>query len=391
MKQASQFVIVLGPHRSGSSLVAGALHSLGVKLGNRYIQPNEDNPKGFFEDEDIVRLNDRLLRSMHLSWDSFGFIWEQDFSSPRLKPYHDAAVAMVKERFSQSKNAGLKDPRFCILLPFWKNVIAEALDVQVSYVLSIRVPEQCVASQKARHQNDSDFHLLGRRSIQTLLLWWTYMTKALAYIDPRCLLIADYTAMVTTPELQLQRIARFLNVEASQLQIEKFCQDHVEPLLNRSQQGIGAVRAQSPLLWRQADMLYQRLVTLSRKDAIEPEELDAILARTDIQELESLYLQEMQFMYGYAYRKIISLRHRLIQTIDEMGNEREKLQDLLRRHDSLQVQYDVLNDQYSVLADQFTRLTSEHDSVSSDLQTVLNTRGWRMLVFVRRYLPWPFR
>jgi hypothetical protein len=90
--QKNQFILVVGPHRSGSSLVAAALHSLGVNLGKQFIAPNEDNPKGFFEDEDIVRFNDRLLRSLNLSWDSFGFIWEMDFNTLKLKPYHNAAV-----------------------------------------------------------------------------------------------------------------------------------------------------------------------------------------------------------------------------------------------------------------------------------------------------------
>ena len=370
MKHKNQFVFILGPHRSGTSLVASALHCLGVNLGSRFIDPNDDNPKGFFEDEEIVRFNDRLLRSINLSWDSFGFIWDEDFTGQRFKSYHKAAVALVLERFSDFSISGLKDPRFCILLPFWKRVISEALNVEVKYILNIRGPDQSVLSQKVRHIKDSDFHLLGRRNVQTLLLWWTYLCRALAEVDPEQLVIVNYTSLIDAPELQLQRLAKFLKVEPSQQEAERFCLDHVEPLLNRSRNLRKVERRHGPLLWEFADTLYQRLLTLSEINTIRSQDLEGVLENLDIRELEPLYLQELQYMHGYAYRKVISLRHRLIRTIQELGSEQESLRNLQKK--------------YEALLDQHEMLDTAH-------QVVLNTRGWKLLAFLRRCIPWPFR
>jgi hypothetical protein len=363
MNRRSQFVFVLGPHRSGSSLVAAALHSMGVSLGCGYIEPNEDNPKGFFEDEHIVRLNDRILRSLNLSWDSFGFLWEEDFSSARLKPYRDAAVSMVAQRFAGRGLAGLKDPRFCMLLPFWKSVITEALNVDVKYVVSIREPQQCVRSQRTRHLRDSDFHLLGKRSIQTLLLWWTYLTKALRNIDPANTVFVDYDAMVSAPDLQLKRLCVLLNVELPQAEIDHFCRYHVEPLLNRSSDTSGVTRKQSPEQWGFCDTLYERLRSLSINTNISSADVANVVQELDTASLLPLYQQELQFQNGYSYKKIMSLRHRLIKTIQELGEQQEKV----------------------------AQLVQEYEALSQHHQMLLSSRGWRILTIIRRYLIRPFQ
>jgi hypothetical protein len=367
VNQKNQFVLVIGPHRSGSSLVAAGLHSLGVNLGNQFIAPNEDNPKGFFEDEEIVRFNDRLLRNMNLSWDSFGFVWEMDFNTLKLQPYYNAAVALVLQRFDGVGAAGLKDPRFCLLLPFWKRVIAEALNVEVTCVLSLREPELCVLSQKTRHFKDSDFHLLGRRNVQTLLLWLTYVSRALAEVESERLIVVSYAALVAAPEIELQRLAKFLELDYSERDIESFCRDQVDPLLNRSIGRVAVKRSEYPLVWDLADRLYERLLAFSRCNSIHPDEFKQARECLDLEEFEPIYIKELQYMSAYSYKKIISLRHRLIQTIEEIVVERGK-------HDLLKSQYNMLADRYELL--------------SANYQTVLNTRGWKLLVALRRLLTW---
>ncbi|HMB65244.1 MAG TPA: hypothetical protein VKO42_00060, partial [Patescibacteria group bacterium] len=54
-------VVVIGMHRSGTSLVAGIMQCLGVDMGSNLLSGNRGNPLGFFEDEDILDLNKRIL------------------------------------------------------------------------------------------------------------------------------------------------------------------------------------------------------------------------------------------------------------------------------------------------------------------------------------------
>mgnify|MGYP000064482483 CR=1 FL=1 len=49
-------VIVLGMHRSGTSVFTGALKIVGFDLGRDIMQANEYNVKGYFENNKIVEL-----------------------------------------------------------------------------------------------------------------------------------------------------------------------------------------------------------------------------------------------------------------------------------------------------------------------------------------------
>src|SRR5689334_22437193 len=64
-------LVVLGMHRSGTSLLAGVLGLLGASLPKHMMPPNGANPKGFFEAQKIVGLHDNMLSAMKSSWIDF--------------------------------------------------------------------------------------------------------------------------------------------------------------------------------------------------------------------------------------------------------------------------------------------------------------------------------
>jgi len=53
--------VILGCHRSASSLVAKALHEAGVNMGDELLSGLPDNPEGHFEDMDFLKKNVELL------------------------------------------------------------------------------------------------------------------------------------------------------------------------------------------------------------------------------------------------------------------------------------------------------------------------------------------
>lgn len=101
----STCVIVLGSHRSGTSCVAGILHTLGIDFGDGHLmKATPDNPKGYFEDERFYRLNEIMIG---------------DWRSPDPWTHEDLIAQYEKliiERSSESELWGIKDPRLCITL-----------------------------------------------------------------------------------------------------------------------------------------------------------------------------------------------------------------------------------------------------------------------------------
>ena len=60
--------VVLGMHRSGTSLTAGGLEKIGIDMGDNQLGANQWNPLGHFENVDFVGLNDRILNTAGGNW-----------------------------------------------------------------------------------------------------------------------------------------------------------------------------------------------------------------------------------------------------------------------------------------------------------------------------------
>src|ERR1700761_962071 len=62
-------IIILGMHRSGTSLAAEIAHRWGAYVDtSRLIEANDGNPRGYWEHRSLVKLNDDLLAAVHSSW-----------------------------------------------------------------------------------------------------------------------------------------------------------------------------------------------------------------------------------------------------------------------------------------------------------------------------------
>ena len=117
----SSKLLILGMHRSGTSMVGALVSKFGVsQLGNRPMSAAADNPNGFFEDIGIMQLNDELLESMESAWDAP--ICEIDRSKDHIQ--EEMILSMRKTIFNLGMDCGspwfVKDPRMCLLLKLWE-------------------------------------------------------------------------------------------------------------------------------------------------------------------------------------------------------------------------------------------------------------------------------
>jgi len=124
-------ILILGMHRSGTSLTTRLVNMMGAYLGPEIAVDgkNADNPKGFWEHPEVFLLNDAILGSRGCSW--------HDLRQWQFQDAHKIPEKLARhiERFVGLMNAKrpwvLKDPRHCLLLPAWRPYLDAPLAVIV--------------------------------------------------------------------------------------------------------------------------------------------------------------------------------------------------------------------------------------------------------------------
>lgn len=145
-------VIVGGMHRSGTSALAGMLHSNGIVMGKDfdwYPPPMKENPKGFYENVRFRRINDRILKENGYKVKSFipNIPWVKETKNQKIR----GKMKELITEFMACSNWGWKDPRTCLTFNSWYSVIRELKLLNDLKVVFIHRPEVDVSnSMRAR-------------------------------------------------------------------------------------------------------------------------------------------------------------------------------------------------------------------------------------------------
>jgi Sulfotransferase family len=191
--QVMKPVIVLGPHRSGTSVTTRVVSLLGLSLcapEDRLVK--WDNPTGHWESQSLMGLNDELLGKLHGFWWAPPELADGWHASPDLDAFRRRAV----ERFHQVHPAPdwvWKDPRLCLTLPFW----TAALEVDPVCVVTVRHPSEAADSMIARDG-------FGPRHV--LALWEAYTASMLHALPGRPVAVVRYRQLVADPATTVARL-----------------------------------------------------------------------------------------------------------------------------------------------------------------------------------------
>jgi GT2 family glycosyltransferase/glycosyltransferase involved in cell wall biosynthesis len=212
-----QLVVILGMHRSGTSLITKSIELLGYSLGDNLMPAGVDNPTGFWEDLDIVQFNDRLLASNQASWDSP--LDSESIAYPlELK---QEALALLDARFSSTSKFVIKDPRMSLLLDFWSGCFDEA-GVSVEYLVVYRQPLDIAASLRARN---------GMEIQHGLLLTYVYSLALMKFLGDGCFVVG-YRQFLENPQQELSRIAERLGESLDKEKADAFIEGFLDPGLS---------------------------------------------------------------------------------------------------------------------------------------------------------------
>lgn len=176
-----EVVLVLGMHRSGTSLAASVLAAMGCETGPLPQDGREENPDGFFELVAFRVLNVRMLAALGASWDNWGLhALEVRARLGELAPFRAEALALLAS-LPGTAPIMLKDPRTCTLLPFWTDVIAEA-GMRARSVLVLRDPAEVARSQVQRAPHSPLFYATMMQAEPMTALWAVMMHGVLAVL-----------------------------------------------------------------------------------------------------------------------------------------------------------------------------------------------------------------
>lgn len=221
---APRVVLVLGMHRSGTSALTKGLEALGVDLGAELMPPASDNPRGFWEDTGFYRLNEELLTSLGRSWSDLERIEPEEFVRLGEGSLFFRALELVRSRVRGKPLVGIKDPRFSILLPFWKKVFAAA-GVSVSHVMALRNPLS-VADSLVKRDALSKSHAIW--------LWVIHYVHLVAHTSGVPLAVVDYDELMAAPKVQMARVAAVLGLQVDEGVLEVFAAEFLESSLRHS-------------------------------------------------------------------------------------------------------------------------------------------------------------
>ncbi len=113
----SKAVVVLGMHRSGTSLVALILKELGINMGDKTLVGGSSNPFGHEEDLAFFDLNERFLRKAKGDWDFPPSKADLDLVA---KHFDEEIGRLITDRYNRSNLWGWKEPRTALLFKYYR-------------------------------------------------------------------------------------------------------------------------------------------------------------------------------------------------------------------------------------------------------------------------------
>lgn len=132
--------IILGMHRSMTSLLSNALNDFGIRMGNYIIDPK---PYGIWEDRDFFTLNRRIL---HLA----GGDWDDPPSREKILYAGESQKKVIKRVVNKNNRKGVywgwKDPRTVLTIECYMPYLVNPI-----FYVCFRDPNEVAESLKRRN------------------------------------------------------------------------------------------------------------------------------------------------------------------------------------------------------------------------------------------------
>lgn len=261
-------LIILGMHRSGTSVLARMLNLMGAYFGPEGMSTGAlpENPKGFWERRDVRALNDAVLHSIGCDWNRVHAFDPARVPDGVVAKFDAEASKLVLE-LDAHRPWMLKEPRLCLLFPLWRRLFEVPFCIHI-----LRHPVEVASSLHRRN---------GMPIPVGLALWEKYARAALSASSDLPGIMVAHAELRSSPVATVARIHRQLEdagIGGLRMPAAREIETFVDPGLHREDKDRSDLQAfaDAPQI-----ALYERMLAWSPGDdwdATLPPEADALLA-----------------------------------------------------------------------------------------------------------------
>lgn len=221
---ARQVYVVLGMHKSGTTLVSQILHRSGIRMGEGPDVGGDYDRGVFFERSDVRELNQRMI--------GFGDP-AHEHPAPRELRFGDSERERMREIVkaceATGESWGFKDPRTCLTYPLWRQELP---------------PHRVIVVHRSLGEVFSHFWRNERTpgvTWKTVRTWCDYNERALRAVerDPSAALVIRYERLMTQDD-EFVRLERFVGHPLTDVRATKRYRSRPEGRLRLS--GVDALR-----------------------------------------------------------------------------------------------------------------------------------------------------
>jgi len=214
-KYLRRVVLIIGMHRSGTSLLSSLVQALGIDVGENLYPADHHNLVGYFEDKACVDIQERMLEALGQPWHGdkgmlpFPSMW---WRQPEIAPLVAELEAWLDRRLVLGMPIwAMKDPRSTRFLPLWKALLGQR-GILLRCVLAVRDPAEVVASVMSRS---------GVPAERIYRTWMRYNMEALLHGGADIAGVFIYADWFSAGETQLRRLTAALGVNVGQKKLDQ--------------------------------------------------------------------------------------------------------------------------------------------------------------------------
>lgn len=360
-----KIIVVLGMHRSGTSVFTRSLKALDVDLGNNLMQPIASvNSKGFFEDLDIYQFNEYLLNKLACVWSSCLIPQENQLEILDNQTDIDTAIELLKNKLQNIQVFGFKDPRVSVLLPFWQKIF-KLCNINVSYLIAIRNPLSVALSLQKRDQ----FSIK-----KGLFLWFEYILSSVQKTQNLNRVLVHYEELMSQPIETINTIAQKFNLPINNQELDKFTNDFLDDNLQHNHLTPEDLKSHACCV-QSVYKFYKYLLSVNQPNNLFKFDLDNIINLFKIE--INPYIDELKFQDILAMKinEISRIKISLISEVSNLENERIKLINLTEDHRKI---IELGNKEIHDLHERIKSNATHISLLESNLRNMETSLSWRL-------------